>query len=198
MSEPWLTIIGIGEDGAAGLGDASRDALSRATVIFGGPRHLELAGAGARGRAWPVPFDIAPVLALRGRRVVVLASGDPFWFGAGGSLAAALDPGEWRALPAPGVLSLAAARLGWRLEETVALGLHAAPLPRLRPHLARGCRIIATLRDGAAPAALAEWLTAQGAGAMRITVMERLGGPQERLSAIPPAQRGPRRRAAWR
>ena len=128
-----------------------------------------------------MPFDIAPVLALRGRRVAVLASGDPFWFGAGGTLAAALEPGEWRAHPAPGILSLAAARLGWRLEETIALGLHAAPFARLRPHLARGCRIIATLRDAAAPAALAEWLLAEGAGAARLVVLERLGGPAERI-----------------
>lgn len=179
MSDPWLTIIGITEDGAAGLPDASRDALARAQVVFGGPRHLALAGAGDRGRAWPVPFDIAPVLALRGQRVAVLASGDPFWFGAGGSLAAALAPGEWRALPAPGVVSLAAARLGWRIEDCAVLGLHAAPLTRLRPHLVRGCRIIATLRDGDAPAALAAWLVAQGAGAARLLVLERLGGPAE-------------------
>lgn len=113
--------------------------------------------------------------------MAVLASGDPFWFGAGGTLAAALAQGEWRAFPAPGTLSLATARLGWRLEEVTALGLHAAPFARLRPHLARGCRIIATLRDGDAPAALAEWLLAEGAGAARLIVLERLGGPAERL-----------------
>lgn len=150
-------------------------------MIFGGPRHLELAGAGSRGQAWPVPFDIAPVLALRGQAVAVLASGDPFWFGAGGSLCAQLRPGEWQALPAPGTFSLAAARLGWRIEDSACIGLHAAPFARLRPYLARGCRIIATLRDGAAPAALAEWLAAQGMGAMRLVVLERLGGPQERI-----------------
>ncbi len=181
MSDPWLTIIGIGEDGLAGLTDASRVALDRAETVFGGPRHLALADVGARGRAWPVPFDIAPVLALRGRAVAVLASGDPFWFGAGGSLAAHLDPGEWRALPAPGVFALAAARLGWRIEDVACLGLHAVPFARLRPHLTRGCRIIATLRDGAAVPALADWLAAQGFGAVRMTVLERLGGPQQRI-----------------
>lgn len=177
-------IVGIGEDGPAGLTDASRDALAGAEIIFGGPRHLDLAGAGARGRAWPVPFAIAPVLECRGRRVVVLASGDPFWMGAGGSIAAHLAPGEWRALPAPGVFSLAAARLGWRIEQTTCIGLHAAPFGRLLPHLARGCRIIATLRDGPALADLADWLRQNGAGAIRITVFERLGGPQERLSNL--------------
>lgn len=181
MASPWLTIIGIGEDGLPGLPAASRAALDDAEIVFGGPRHLALAEAGARGRPWPVPFDMAPVLAARGRRVAVLASGDPFWFGAGGSLAATLRPGEWSALPAPGVVSLAAARMGWRIEDCACLGLHAAPFATLRPHLARGCRILATLRDGPAVAALAGWLAARGFGAARLTVLERLGGPSERL-----------------
>ncbi|TAG22569.1 MAG: cobalamin biosynthesis bifunctional protein CbiET, partial [Rhodobacterales bacterium] len=90
MSDPWLTIIGLGEDGPRGLSTASHAALAAAEVIFGGPRHLNLIGAGGKGQAWPVPFDVTPLLALRGRRVVVLASGDPFWFGAGGSLMAHL------------------------------------------------------------------------------------------------------------
>lgn len=172
MSDPWLTIIGLGEDGPAGLGDASRDALSSAQVIFGGPRHLALVGAADRGRPWPVPFDLAPVLALRGQPVVVLASGDPFWFGAGGSLSRHLAPGEWRALPVAGVFSLAAARLGWRIEETACLGLHAAPFARLRPVLMRGAQVICTLRDGDALGELAEWLRGNGLGAARMSVME--------------------------
>lgn len=183
MSDPWLTIIGLGEDGPSGLPDASRAALDAAEAIFGGPRHLALVDAGDRGRPWPVPFGIAPVLALRGRPVVVLASGDPFWFGAGGPLAEALDAGEWRAIPVAGVFSLAAARLGWRLEDTACLGLHAAPMNRLRPHLAPGWRGIVTLRDGGAVADLLRWLVDTGWGASDVWIMEALGGPRERIRA---------------
>jgi len=174
-----VTLIGLGEDGLAGLTDASRKALAEAEVIFGGPRHLALCDAGARGREWPLPFSVEPVLEHRGRAVVVLASGDPFWHGVGGSLAQVLDPSEWRCFPAPSCMTLAAARLGWRLEEVTTLGLHAAPFEVLVPHLAAGARLICTLRDGAAPAALADYLTAQGFGASRLTVMEALGGPRE-------------------
>ncbi|MDO5648579.1 precorrin-6y C5,15-methyltransferase (decarboxylating) subunit CbiE [Paracoccus sp. (in: a-proteobacteria)] len=180
MIDPWVTLIGIGEDGLTGLSDASRTALDAAEIIIGGPRHLALAGAGDRGREWPVPFDVAPVLALRGRAVAVLVSGDPFWFGAGASLTAHLTPGEWVAHPAPSCFSLAAAVMGWAVQNTACAGLHAAPFTRLRPHLTRGCRIIATLRDGNAPRDLAAWLVEQGFGAMQMTVLERLGGPQER------------------
>lgn len=186
MADPWLCVIGLGEDGLSGLPPASREALEAAEIVFGGPRHLALAGlaGSARAREWPVPFDLAPLLGLRGRSVAALVSGDPFWFGAGGTLAQALPPGEWRAFPAAGTFSLAAAHLGWRIEETPCLGLHAAPFARLRPHLTRGCRVLATLRDAAAVPALAEWLAGQGMGAMRLVLLERLGGPRERIRQI--------------
>jgi len=176
-------VVGLGEDGPDGLGSASRAALDAAEVIFGGPRHLGLVAAGARGREWPVPFDLAPVLAMRGRRVVVLASGDPFWFGVGSRIAERLAPGEWCVSPVAGVVSLACARLGWRIEDVRAVALHAAPFARLRPVLSRGARVIATLRDGDAVADLARWLQSKGFGAVTMTVLERLGGPAERIRA---------------
>ncbi|MEO1688293.1 MAG: cobalamin biosynthesis bifunctional protein CbiET, partial [Pseudomonadota bacterium] len=40
--DPWLTIVGLGEDGAAGLSPASRAALQTAEVVMGPPRHLAL------------------------------------------------------------------------------------------------------------------------------------------------------------
>lgn len=179
MADPWLTIIGLGEDGPAGLSPASRDALAAAEVVFGGPRHLALAGV--QGRPWSVPFDTAPVLAERGRRVAVLVSGDPFWFGAGGSLVPHLVPGEWVSHPAPSTFAQAANRLGWRLEEVLCLGLHAAPLARLAPVLGRNVRAICLLRDGAAVGDLAAYLTETGFGGSTLVVLEALGGPRERV-----------------
>ena len=175
----WLTLIGIGEDGLAGLSEASRAALARAEVVFGGPRHLALIEH-ADKRDWPVPFSLAPLLALRGQaQVAALVSGDPFWHGAGGTLGQHLAPREWRSFPAPSVFSLAASRLGWRLEEVTCLGLHAAPLATLRRHLHAGQRLIVTLRDGAAPADLGRYLSDMGFGASKLWVLERLGGPAE-------------------
>ncbi|MBL9073565.1 precorrin-6y C5,15-methyltransferase (decarboxylating) subunit CbiE [Tabrizicola sp.] len=184
MADPWLTIIGLGEDGPEALSPASREALAAATAIFGGPRHLSLVGAGERGQPWPIPFDPTPVLAHRGAPAVVLASGDPFWFGAGGSLMARLSPGEWISHPAPSTFQLAANRLGWRLEETLTLGLHAAPFARLRPVLGKGIRAICTVRDGAAVGEITEWLSDNGHPNARLTVLERLGGPHERIRPI--------------
>lgn len=179
MADPWLTIIGIGEDGLGGLSEASRKALSSAETVFGGERHLALADVGSRGRAWPVPFDADIVLSCRGRPTAVLASGDPFWYGAGASLAEKLDGDEWIAHSAPSTFSLAAARLGWRLEATACLGLHAAPFERLVPHLAQDARIICLVRDAAAMGELAKWLTERGWGASLLWTLAALGGPRE-------------------
>lgn len=154
---------------------------------MGPARHLALLpNLACETVVWPVPFaDGLPVLVgLRGRKVVALASGDPFWFGAGSVIARALEPGEWRALPGPSTFSLAAARLGWPLEQTTCLGLHAAPLSRLRPHLADDARLIVLLRDGDALEELGRYLTQIGFGASDLHVLEALGGPREKYTKI--------------
>lgn len=183
----WLTIIGIGEDGPEGLSAASRAALARAELVMGSARHLSLLPAiNCPAIEWPVPFaeGLAHLIAHRGRRVVVLASGDPFWFGAGTSITRLLDPDEWVAHAAPSTFTLAAARLGWPLQDVACLGLHAAPVERLRPHLAPGRCVLALLRDGEAVAALAQYLTRQGFGPSVLHVMEALGGLRERMRCV--------------
>ncbi|ABD07878.1 precorrin-6Y C5,15-methyltransferase (decarboxylating) [Rhodopseudomonas palustris HaA2] len=181
---PWLSIVGIGEDGVAGLSDKARALLANADLVIGGERHLAMVAAlGRPTLPWRVPFAVSlpDVLAQRGRSVVVLCSGDPFWHGAGAVLADHLAPSEWTALPAPSTFSWAAARLGWRLEETITLGLHARPITMLRPHLQPGSRLIVLVRDGAAVAQIAAYLTATGFGPSSLTVLEALGGPRERI-----------------
>ena len=182
MAEPWITIIGLGEDGPEGLSAASRAALDSAEVVMGPKRHLALVGA-AEAVEWPVPFadGLAVLEGLRGRRVAVLASGDPFWFGAGRAIAKAF-PGEWRALPGVSIFGLVAARVGWPLEDVACVGLHAAPFARVRAELSPGARVIATLQDGEAVLGFAEWLSETGFGESRMVVCEALGGPRERVT----------------
>ena len=152
---------------------------------MGAPRHLSLLPKTGRAErlVWPVPFadGVPMMIERRGERVVMLASGDPFWFGAGSVVTRHLAPGEWVAYPAPSTLSLAAARLGWPVETIHSVGLHARPLETLRPHLAPGRRILALMRDGASVTGLAAWLSERGFGDSALTVLEALGGPRERV-----------------
>lgn len=186
MTAPWLSIIGVGEDGLEGLSAAAREHLARADLIAGGRRHLALVAALNKPTLeWETPFaaSIPKLLAHRGTRVAALCSGDPFWFGAGSVFAGAVPATETMAIPAPSTFAWAAARLRWRLEETVTLGLHARPIELLRPHLRTGARLIVLARDGASPAQIAGYLTGIGFGQSRLTVLEALGGPRERLRA---------------
>lgn len=181
---PWLTIVGIGEDGAEGLPPASLAAISAAEIVVGPPRHMALTPSPAERLEWPAPFadGFPQLLGLRGRSVVVLVSGDPFWFGAGRVLAETLRPGEWRTLPGPSCFALAASRLGWALEKTLCRALHAAPFPTLAAELAPGVRMIVTLREGNSVRDLAGYLSQAGFGESRMTVCEALGGPHETLT----------------
>ncbi|WP_417328765.1 precorrin-6y C5,15-methyltransferase (decarboxylating) subunit CbiE [Halomonas cupida] len=184
---PWLTVLGWTEGGTTALTPASRTALDTAELVFGARRHLRLLPRlEAEVREWPVPFadGIPQLLAERGRRVVMLVSGDPFWFGAGTSVTRHLSPGEWQALPSPSSFSLAASRLGWPLERCVCLGLHAWPLTRIRPHLHQGGRLLVLLRDGDAAIELAALLEQFGFGKSHLHLLESLGGDNERLRTV--------------
>lgn len=179
---PWLTVVGIGEDGFKGLGKNARRALLGASRIFGGQRQLNLLPVCIRGerQLWPSPFSLEPLLALRGEPVCVLASGDPMFYGVGASLSRQLPGAEMLILPAPSSVSLAAARLGWPLQDVVTLSVVARPLAALNAHVFSGARLLVLSNDGQSPAAIAALLRERGFGPSRLTVQEHLGGEAER------------------
>ncbi|GHE51919.1 precorrin-6Y methyltransferase [Camelimonas fluminis] len=184
---PWLHVVGLGEDGLDGLGAGARRAISDAQAVFGGHRHLELAAAAITGEAcpWPTPFDagLAAVMARRGAPVCVLASGDPMHYGVGVTLARHVPIAEMKVWPAPSSFSLAAARLGWALQDVTLLSLHGRDEDALRAHLFPGMRLLVLTSDGAAPARLARMLDDSGFGASGAWVLEALGGSRERATA---------------
>ena len=183
---PWLAIVGIGEDGRAGLAPAAAAALDAAEVVYGGRRHLALAAPlTVETRPWPSPItDAYPgILARRGRPTCLLATGDPFHYGIGAEIARLIPAAEIRAFPQPSAFSLAAARLGWSLPDTACLTLHGRDLFGIVPHLQPGARLLALSWDGATPAALAALLAERGLGPSRLTVLEAMGGPAERVRA---------------
>lgn len=180
----WLAIVGIGEDGPESLSPAARRLIAQAELVVGGGRHLELAGplAGETLR-WPSPLSDAfpAILARRGRPVCVLATGDPFFYGIGSALAREIPPDEIDCHPAPSAFSLAAARLGWALQDCALVSLHGRALERVLPHLQPRARILALSWDERTPARLAGLLVARRMGASRLAIGEALGGPRERV-----------------
>jgi precorrin-6B C5,15-methyltransferase / cobalt-precorrin-6B C5,C15-methyltransferase len=181
--EPWLSVVGIGDDGLASLSPAARAVVEAGEVLVGGRRQLALvAHDGAERLAWRRPLEATfdDLEARRGRKVVVLASGDPMWFGVGESLARRFAPEEMRVLPAPSAFSLVCARLGWSLSEVECLSVHGRPPQVLRRHIGPGARLIALSHDGGTPNLIAALLCEQGYGPSLLWTFEHLGGHAER------------------
>ena len=182
---PWLSVIGIGEDGLAGLSPAARTIIETAEILVGGARHLAMVPGDATGATerlgWPSPLldGVDAIAAMRSRRVCVLATGDPMHFGIGATLARCVPPHEMTVIPAASAFSLAAARLGWPLDRTGMLSLHGRPLETLAVHVHPGARLLVLAQDGGTPAQVAGWLAARGFGDSRMTALAHMGGPRE-------------------
>lgn len=187
MSAPgrWLSIVGIGEDGLAGLSDAAHTLIRQASLVVGGQRHLALIAGAVTGDtlSWPSPPSRAfpDILARRGGAVCVVASGDPFFYGIGSLLAREVPPEEMLCLPGASAFGLAASRLGWAVQDCALVTLHGRALERVIPHLQPRRRVLALSWDATTACRLAELLTRRGFGAALMTICEALGGPRERL-----------------
>jgi precorrin-6Y C5,15-methyltransferase (decarboxylating) len=178
----WLSVVGIGEDGLSGVAPAGRALVETAELLVGGARHLAMVPTGPAERlVWrrPLGDTLGDIAAHRGRRVAVLASGDPLWYGVGALLARHFSSDEMTIVPHPGSFSLAASRLGWAIEECTALSLHGRPLDSLRLHLTPGARLLLLSHDGATPRNVASLLADAGWGPSRMTVFEHLGAERE-------------------
>jgi precorrin-6B C5,15-methyltransferase / cobalt-precorrin-6B C5,C15-methyltransferase len=139
---------------------------------------------GALRLAWPSPLSEAlPGLLAEysGRRICVLASGDPTFHGIGTTLVRLLGADAVHVIPQPSSISLACARLGWAQDQVQVVSLVTNPVERLHPHLQPARRILILSRGAQTPAEVADLLTTRGYGSSEFTVLEQLGGPTERV-----------------
>jgi precorrin-6B C5,15-methyltransferase / cobalt-precorrin-6B C5,C15-methyltransferase len=181
----WLSVIGIGESGLAGLSPIAEAFIDQATVFFGGTRHLSmLPAADGRDRiAWksPISTSLDEILTYRGQAVCVLASGDPMCYGIGVTLTQRIPVTEMTILPASSTFSLACARLGWSLPDVETLSLCGRPVALLQAVTYPGAKVLVLSEGRHTPAIVADLLTQSGYGQSSITVLEHLGGKRERL-----------------
>ncbi|WGH79839.1 precorrin-6y C5,15-methyltransferase (decarboxylating) subunit CbiE [Jannaschia ovalis] len=182
MTAPWLHIVGIGEEGMDGLTPAARAVVEAAEVIVGGDRHHVLSDAVTAERlSWPHPFDalIDQLHGLRGRRVVVLATGDPLWFSVGARIGRAIDPGDIAYHPQLSAFQLAAARMGWSMADLETLTVHGRPVHQMIAFIQPDARLLILTTGAETPAEIARFLTERGFGQSRMTVLANMGGAEE-------------------
>jgi precorrin-6B C5,15-methyltransferase / cobalt-precorrin-6B C5,C15-methyltransferase len=189
-----VTVAGLGAEGWQGLPTASRDAIGQAAVIVGAPRQLALLPAEVPGRRVPLPSPLLPGLRALidehagtrsvGAGLVVLASGDPMFYGIGVTLVRLLGAERVRVLPHPSSVSLAAARLGWALDDTDVVSLVGRPPELLHPLLQPGRRVLVLTAEPSGAADVRAVLDARGFGASPVTLLADLGGPDEQVAVV--------------
>jgi precorrin-6B C5,15-methyltransferase / cobalt-precorrin-6B C5,C15-methyltransferase len=182
MAAPWLHIVGIGEGGLDGLTPATRAVVEAAEVIVGGDRHHALAELVAAERvAWPSPFDalIDVLKSHKGKRVVVLATGDPLWYSVGARIGRSIPPVEITYHPQVGAFQLAAARMGWSMADLETLTVHGRPVEQMIAFIQPMQRLLILTTGEETPAQIAGFLTERGFGKSRMTVLAAMGGPDE-------------------
>lgn len=182
MTDPWLHIVGIGEDGMDGLVPATRAVIEAAEIIIGGERHHSLTeNIAAERLAWPHPFDalISTIEGLRGRRVVILATGDPLWFSIGARIGRAIDPAEIIYHPQLSAFQLAAARMGWSLPDVETLTVHGRPVEQMIAFIQPDAQLLVLTTGAGTPSQIAAFLTERGFGQSRMTVLAAMGGKDE-------------------
>ncbi|WP_329559874.1 precorrin-6y C5,15-methyltransferase (decarboxylating) subunit CbiE [Streptomyces uncialis] len=183
-----VTLVGIGPDGWQGLAEAPRAALRAAGAVLGAPRQLALLPAECAAERVPWPSPLRPAVpgllaAHAGRRIVVLASGDPMFHGIGRALAEIVGPAGLRVHPHPSSVSYACARLGWPVEDTDMVSAVGRPVERLAALLHPGRRVLVLSADADGPARVSELLRERGFGPSPVRVLEQLGGPDEHITA---------------
>ncbi|WP_460605117.1 precorrin-6y C5,15-methyltransferase (decarboxylating) subunit CbiE [Jatrophihabitans fulvus] len=184
-----VTVVGVGASGADELGASAREALTSADVVVGSERQVALVRDLVAGEAEMLPSPLHPglddLLARHaGRRVVVLASGDPMFFGIGATLVRLLGAQRVHVLPVPSSVSLAAARLGWSLPDVAVVSAVGRPLATLRAELAPGRRVLVLTPDAHGGRDVRALLDDAGYGASEVTVLTRLGGPDETVGPV--------------
>ena len=183
----WLTIAGMGEDGWEGLSPKARHAIETAAVIVGSERLLAmLPETQAEVHEWPQPFSavVDHIRPLRGRKTVILATGDPLNYGVARKLMEFIPFAEMEIIPHFSAFSLAAARVGWSLPDCDTLTLHGRDAAHIEPFIQPDVRLIVLTADAGTIPEVARRLCARGFGKSEITVLENMGGARERQSRL--------------
>jgi precorrin-6Y C5,15-methyltransferase (decarboxylating) len=181
----WLSIVGIGEDGLSGISDLAVSLIHQGEIVIGGSRHLAMIPVITTQQrlTWsrPINDSVQEILTYRGRRVCVLASGDPLFYGIGTTLLREVPIEEMTIIPSPSALSLGCAKLGWSIPEVDIVSLCGRPICLLNSYLYDQARLIVLSGDRSTPEKVAENLVSNGFGQSPMTILEHLGGVKEKV-----------------
>lgn len=184
---PWLTIVGIGEDGWEGLSAQARETIHAAAHIIGSTRTLAMLPATtAEHHEWPQPFSavVEQLKPMYGHPTVVLATGDPMNYGVARKILTFVPKAEVSIITQLSAFSLAAARMGWSLPDCDCFTIHGRPAANLETFIQPDARLLILTEDETSIAEACRRLIARGFETSEITVLENMGGLKEHITAF--------------
>ncbi|HEV3342310.1 MAG TPA: precorrin-6y C5,15-methyltransferase (decarboxylating) subunit CbiE [Pirellulales bacterium] len=180
-----VVVVGIGDNGADSLSREALRRVSEAEVLLGGERHLAF-----------FPDHPAEKLAIRDnlkeiaarlqgetRRVAVLASGDPLFYGIAGYLATKIGRDRLEVLPNISSMQLAFARLKESWHDAALVSCHAKPIEEAIDVIRDAKKVAIFTDDENTPARISREILRAGIGGFRAHVCENLGGRDERITS---------------
>ncbi|HMF11404.1 MAG TPA: precorrin-6y C5,15-methyltransferase (decarboxylating) subunit CbiE, partial [Gemmataceae bacterium] len=185
-SEAKIQVIGIGSDGLAGLTSRARELIVNAELVLGSDQTLELVPE-VRAERLSMGSDLPEVVRtleanLGRKRMVVVASGDPLFYGVARYLCDRLGKDHFEVLPHVSSMQLAFARVKESWEEAYLTNLATHPLESVLDRI-RVAEIVGLFTsEQESPQRIARELLARGLDYFRVYVCENLGGPDERVT----------------
>ena len=181
-----LVILGIGDDGLAGLTESARRLLTEADPILGAPATLRLLDAVA-ARKVPLEADMPAALrqvrgALSAPRPVLVSSGDPLFYGVARYLCDRLGKDQFEVLPHVSSMQLAFARVKESWEDAYLTSLSGRPIEVILDRIRIAEKVGLFSSDDQPPGKLAQALLDRGIDYFRAYVCENLGSPDERVT----------------
>jgi precorrin-6Y C5,15-methyltransferase (decarboxylating) len=181
-----LVIVGIGDDGTAGLTESARRVVAEADLILGAPATLRLI-EGTSARKVPLETDMAAVLrqvrdALAHHRPVLVSSGDPLFYGVARYLCDRLGKDQFEVVPHVSSMQLAFARVKESWEDAYLASLAGRPLEAIVDRIRTAEKAGLFSSDELPPPRLAQALLDRGIDYFRAYVCENLGSPDERVT----------------
>jgi precorrin-6Y C5,15-methyltransferase (decarboxylating) len=186
MPRDKVHIIGVAPEGASSLLPEARRLLNGAEIILGGKRLLDMFPSLA-GEKITIGNNLAEITRLIKRnlgrkRMVVLASGDPNFYGIARYLTAKLGKDVFEIMPNVSAMQVAFARIkeGW--EDAVLASVHSRPIEDIVEVVRSNSKVGIFTDDEHTPATIARVLLEHGVDGYRAYVCQNLGGKNEKIA----------------
>ena len=185
MAAEKVHIVGIGDDGVEGMTAHARRLVEAADVLVGPESCAQLMPAGLRSRLVPasnLEELVERIEAGASKRIVVLASGDPLFYGTARYVCSKLGKDRFEVVPHVSSMQLAFARVKESWEEAFLANLAGQSIERVIDRVRSSDTAgLFTSDQGPAPA-VARALLDEGIDSFQAYVCENLGSPDERVT----------------